>query len=182
MGCILPKKPREVFESKPADSDPPFLMESQLNDAPNWASVEWENLLRKNDMSMDQDNFEVAKDKFTERERIFQNRIYSFDEMRSNAEEQMFDGKRSLDLEKLCLKDESESVQVREKNLIEKEGIFEEMRINSEEQMMNSRRTLEYEKRVLKAECCRVQLRETVLKKKEEVFEAKRAEVEEATV
>jgi hypothetical protein len=172
MGCIFTKKPQSHIESKPTDSRISFWVETQLNDIPNFATDEWENLMRKNDMSMDQDNSDVAKDKFTERERIFQNRIDSFDEMRSNAEEQILDSRRSLALEKMFLKDESVSVQIRENNLMEKEDVFEEMRINS-------RRTLETEKTMLKAACCSVQMRETLLKKKEEAFEAKIAEVED---
>jgi hypothetical protein len=50
MGCIFTKKKApEVFDSNTMDSAPSFWKETQLKDMPRWATVEWENEMRKNE-------------------------------------------------------------------------------------------------------------------------------------
>ena len=54
-GICIKKQPKE---SKPKQQylAEQFYVETKLDDVPTWAELEWHNLLRKNELSMDQDN------------------------------------------------------------------------------------------------------------------------------
>ena len=59
MGCFLTKQPEEKIE---------ILEETKAFDVPCWERLEWENLLRKNDLAMDQINLELKQNILREQE------------------------------------------------------------------------------------------------------------------
>ena len=89
MGGICTKK--EPKESKPEEQDlaEQFYVETKLEDVPVWAEQEWHNLVRKTELSMDQDNFDLATQKLKEEEKIFQDNQEIFQEMRTIEEKHM---------------------------------------------------------------------------------------------
>ena len=65
MGCILTKQPETKFD---------ILEETKVFDVPCWERLEWENLLRKNDLAMDQINLELTQNNLREQEHLMQQR------------------------------------------------------------------------------------------------------------
>ena len=132
MGCSFTKKRQEILESNPETFDVPLLARS-----------EWENILLTNDLSMDQDNFDLAKERFEERERIHDQNESAFKKMKTNTEEQMSARKNDMDLEHILFRQECSRFKLREKNfkdkeetLKEKENSFEAKKACGEEVML----------------------------------------------
>ena len=71
MGAVLAKAEAGNLEPKQQNMAGAFYVETKLNDSPKWAVLEWHNLLRRNDMSMDQDNLDVATERFKDGEKTF---------------------------------------------------------------------------------------------------------------
>ena len=165
MGCSFTKTNPDSLESEPQTSAIPLLARS-----------EWENILLTNDLSMDQDNFDLAKERFEERERLHNHNQNSFEKLRTNAEQQMSVRKENIEV---FLRHECGRVKLREKNLKDKEENFEEMRTKEEKENLEKRKKMKCEQVFLRDEYCRVQVRENDLKDKETNFEVKKAHGEE---
>jgi hypothetical protein len=103
MGGIFTKKKTERPKIKQQDEARPFYVEPMLADIPKWAKLEWKNLLRQTDMSMDQDNIDVAVDNLKRGERNLQENKEEFDELMSNMEEEMQERKVLYKSEKIWL-------------------------------------------------------------------------------
>ena len=127
MGCSFTKKRQEILESNPETFDVPLLARS-----------EWENILLTNDLSMDQDNFDLAKERFEERERIHDQNESAFKKMKTNTEEQMSARKNDMDLEHILFRQECSRFKLREKNLKDKEETFKVMKTKDQEERLTS--------------------------------------------
>ena len=78
MGCFLTKQSEEKFE---------VMKETKLFDVPCWEMLEWENLLRKNDLSMDQTNLEFKQNILREQECVIQQRTRNLEVNEGNLED-----------------------------------------------------------------------------------------------
>ena len=78
MGCFFSKQPEEKFE---------ILKEVEDSDVPCWEKLEWENMLRKNDLTMDQINLELKQNILRDQECIFQQRSRNLEADEGNLEE-----------------------------------------------------------------------------------------------
>ena len=158
MGCFFSTLP-DIVESK-----------SKASEVPCWATTEWENLLHANDLSMDQENFDSAKARFYEKQRIHEHNQDMFEDVKRSGEEQMMERRKVIEEEQLVLKEESSRVKIMEIKLKKKEDEFEKMRRKEEGQMGEKRRSLASEQSLLWKECGKVMLREMNLKHNEEEF------------
>ena len=78
MGCFLTKQSEEKFE---------VMKETKLFDVPCWEMLEWENLLRKNDLSMDQTNLEFKQNILREQECVIEQRTRNLEVNEGNLED-----------------------------------------------------------------------------------------------
>ena len=78
MGCFLTKQSKENFE---------IMKEAKLFDVPCWEMLEWENLLRKNDLSMDQTNLEFKQNILREQECVIELRTRNLEVNEGNLED-----------------------------------------------------------------------------------------------
>ena len=78
MGCFLTKQSEEKFE---------VMKETKLFDVPCWEMLEWENLLRKNDLSMDQTNLEFKQNILSEQECVIELRTRNLEVNEGNLED-----------------------------------------------------------------------------------------------
>ena len=78
MGCFLTKQSEEKFE---------VMKETKLFDVPCWEMLEWENLLRKNDLSMDQTNLEFKQNILREQECVIELRTRNLEVNEGNLED-----------------------------------------------------------------------------------------------
>ena len=170
MGGIFTKKEPEKPEIKQQDQAGPFYVETKLADIPKWAELEWEYSLRHTDMSMDQDNIDLAMDNLKKGERVLQDNKENFDKMVSNMEEEMLEmrisqtkhmreGIKTLEYEQIQMKEENEAIQNREVVLKEKENKVEEMMT-----------TMESENILMKGKIEKIKIREEKLKEEEETM------------
>ena len=170
MGCLFSTEHPDIVESK-----------SKNSDVPRWATTEWENLLHANDLSMDQENLNLAKERFYDKERILEHNQDMFEELKRSGEVQMLERKKEIEEEHMALRKESSRVKMKEINLKKKEDKFEKMRKKEEGQMVERRRSLASEQSLLWEECGKVMLREMDIKNKEEEFAEMRRNREEQT-
>ena len=82
MGASYTKKEPSTSEPTQQSSVSSFYVETELKDIPKRAKHEWNSLLRRNDMSMDQDNLDFATEKLKEGEKIFNDDREKFYEMK----------------------------------------------------------------------------------------------------
>ena len=78
MGCSLQKQPEESF---PKQQKKVFVVKC-------WERLEWVNMLRQNDLQMDQNNLEVAQENLRNNENKFQERFTNLQENEENLEKQ----------------------------------------------------------------------------------------------
>jgi hypothetical protein len=68
-GCCTKKEPKQL-QTEEQVLVVPFNVETKLDDVPNWARLEWLNIIGQNEMSMDQDNLDWATQNLKEGENI----------------------------------------------------------------------------------------------------------------
>ena len=78
MGCFLNKQAEEKFE---------ILEDAKIFDVPCWERLEWENSLRKNDLSMDQTNLEFKQNMLREQECVIEQRTRNLEVNEGNLED-----------------------------------------------------------------------------------------------
>ena len=82
MGGSCSKKVPKQLKTEQQVFAGPFYVETNLDDVPNWAGLEWHNILRQTEMSMDQDNLDLATQKLKEGEKSLQDNQEMFEDMR----------------------------------------------------------------------------------------------------
>ena len=75
---------------------------------------------------MDQENFDLAQERFEERERVHNQNESAFKRMRTITEEQMSARKNNLDLENILFSQECIRFKLRQKNLKDEEETLKE--------------------------------------------------------
>ena len=78
MGSFFTKQSEEKFE---------ITKEAKLFDVPCWERLEWENSLRKNDLSMDQTNLEFKQNMLREQECVIEQRTRNLEVNEGNLED-----------------------------------------------------------------------------------------------
>ena len=63
------------------------MKEAKLFDVPCWERLEWENSLRKNDLSMDQTNLEFKQNMLREQECVIEQRTRNLEVNEGNLED-----------------------------------------------------------------------------------------------
>ena len=63
------------------------MKEAKVFDVPSWEMLEWENLLRKNDLSMDQTNLEFKQNILREQECVIELRNRNLEVNEGNLED-----------------------------------------------------------------------------------------------
>ena len=117
MGGIFTKKEQKQLKSEETVLVSSFYVETKLDDVPNWAELEWQNLLRQREVSMDQGNLDRATQKLRDGEKILQDNQELFEELRATEEKHMIDGRRILESEQIIMKSKSDNIQIREDKL-----------------------------------------------------------------